>query len=161
MAHSDNNLLLALLPAARLNPGIQKHVGGLGPGRRQIVERESHLVTVEIDLEHAIDRLADDGELVERGTEKFLLHCAVDCRDQNDKPRMERLRRIELPEVAGVVGDAVRLWNLGQHFVQEPVPSPIMTGPSNNGFGDREPKVRIHLSVCFSLQQNSHFLGVP
>jgi hypothetical protein len=39
----------------------------------------SHLVAVEIDLEHAIDRLAKDGELVERGPERFLLHYAGGC----------------------------------------------------------------------------------
>jgi len=56
---------------------------------------------VEVDLEHPIDRLADIGELVERGTEELLLQDAVDYRDQNDEPGMQRLRRIEPPEVAG------------------------------------------------------------
>jgi hypothetical protein len=42
-----------------------------GLGRRQIVEREGHVVAVEIDLEHPVDRLADGGELVERGAEQF------------------------------------------------------------------------------------------
>src|ERR1700730_12649590 len=33
---------------------------------------------------------------------------------------------------------------------EQPVPSPIMTGPSDNGFGDREPKVRILLPPAAS-----------
>jgi hypothetical protein len=45
------------------------------------------------------------GELVERGAEKFLLHHAIDGRDQNDEAGMQRLRGIELPEIARVVGD--------------------------------------------------------
>ena len=47
-------------------------------GRRPIVNRYGHLVAIEIDLEHAVDRLAEKGELVERGTEKLLLHRAAD-----------------------------------------------------------------------------------
>jgi hypothetical protein len=42
----------------------------LSPGRGPIVQRERHLLAVEIDLEHAVDRLADAGELVERGLEE-------------------------------------------------------------------------------------------
>jgi hypothetical protein len=44
---------------------------------------------------------------------------------------------------------------------EQPVPSPIMTGPSNNGFGDREPKVRIHLSPAGSQQRTLRVRGVP
>jgi hypothetical protein len=35
-------------------------------GGGQIVKRERHLIAVEIDLEHAVHRLANGGELVER-----------------------------------------------------------------------------------------------
>jgi hypothetical protein len=45
---------------------------------------------------------ADGGELVKRGAEKFLLHRAGDRRYQNDKAGMQRLRRVELPEIARV-----------------------------------------------------------
>src|SRR5208283_1673204 len=63
---------------------------------RQIVKRERHLFAVEIDLEHSVDRFADNGELVERRLEQALLHRAVDGRDQDDK--------------AGVVLRQLRLW---------------------------------------------------
>jgi hypothetical protein len=36
----------------------------LGTGRRQIVKRQRHFLAVKIDLEHAVDRLSDDGELL-------------------------------------------------------------------------------------------------
>jgi hypothetical protein len=72
---------------------------------RPIVNREGHLIAIEIDLEHAVNRLTDGGELVERGAEKLLLHRATDGRYQNDEAGMQRLRRIELPEIARVVGD--------------------------------------------------------
>ena len=77
----------------------------LGTAREQLVKRERHLLAVEVDLQHAVNRFPDEGELVERGAEKFLLHHAIDGRDQNDKAGMQRLRRIELPEITGVVGD--------------------------------------------------------
>jgi hypothetical protein len=70
-----------------------------------MVKRERHLLAVEVDLKNSVDRLADEGEIVERGAEKFLLHHAIDGRDQNDKAGVERLRGIELPEITGVVGD--------------------------------------------------------
>ena len=71
----------------------------------QIVEGEGDVLAVEIDLEHAVDRLADDGELVERSPEKALLQNAADGRDQNDEAGMQRLGRIEAPEIARIVGD--------------------------------------------------------
>ena len=71
--------------------------------RRKIVSREGHVLAVEIDLEHAVDRFADAGELVERGAEQLLLHHAVDDRDQDDKAGMQRLRCVKLPKVARVV----------------------------------------------------------
>jgi hypothetical protein len=43
--------------------------------------------------------------LVEGGLEQALLHEAVDGRDQNDEAGVERLRGIELSEVARIVGD--------------------------------------------------------
>ena len=46
--------------------------------RRKIVSREGHVLAVEIDLEHAVDRLARSGELVERGPEQALLEDAAD-----------------------------------------------------------------------------------
>ena len=66
-----------------------------------MVERESHLVAVEVDLQHAVDRFPYDGELVERGAEKFLLHHAIDNGDQDDEAGVQRLRRIELPILVG------------------------------------------------------------
>jgi len=59
---------------------------------RQIVKRERHFLAVEIDLQDPIDRLADDGELIERGLKETLLDFAVDGRDQNDEAGMEWLR---------------------------------------------------------------------
>lgn len=59
---------------------------------------------VEIDLEHAVNRLAYDGKLVERGHEQALLRRAVDCGDQNDQAGMHRLRRVELAEIARIIG---------------------------------------------------------
>jgi hypothetical protein len=76
-----------------------------GRGGREIVEREGHLAAVEIDLEHAVDRLAGRGEFVERGAEQALLEVAADIGQKNDETGMQRLGRVELPEVAGVVGD--------------------------------------------------------
>jgi hypothetical protein len=69
----------------------------LGTGRRQIVKRQRHFLAVEIDLDHAIDRLPDDGELIERRLEQAVLHHAVDGWDQNDQPGVQGLRCIELP----------------------------------------------------------------
>ena len=46
---------------------------GLRCVRGQIVEGEGHILAVEVDLEHAVDRLADDGELVERSLKQTLL----------------------------------------------------------------------------------------
>lgn len=74
-------------------------------GGRQIVKRQRHRIAIEIDLEHTIDRFANNGELVERGFEQTLLHHSVDGRDQDDEAGMQRLRRIELPEIARLVGD--------------------------------------------------------
>jgi hypothetical protein len=39
-----------------------------------MVKHERYLVGVEIDLDHAIDRLADDAELVKRRFEQAPLH---------------------------------------------------------------------------------------
>ena len=74
-------------------------------GGRELVKRQHNLPAVEIDLEHAVDRLADDGELVERGLEQAPLQMAIDDRYQNDETSMQGLGRIELPEVARVVGN--------------------------------------------------------
>ena len=93
LGHQDTELRLERLAAALVLRGWP------------IINREGHLIAIEIDLEHAVDRLADGGELVERGAEKLLLHRAADGRYQNDKAGMQRLRRIELPEIARVVGD--------------------------------------------------------
>lgn len=60
----------------------------------QIVEGEGYVLAVEIDLEHAVHRLADDGELVERSFEETLLQDAADNRDQNDEAGMQRLGRM-------------------------------------------------------------------
>jgi hypothetical protein len=40
---------------------------GLRPARGKIVEGESYIVAVEIDLEHPVDRFAKGGKFVERG----------------------------------------------------------------------------------------------
>jgi hypothetical protein len=74
--------------------------GAQGLGGRELVKRQRHLPAVEIDLDHAVDGFADDGELVERGLEQVLLHHPIDGRDQNDEAGMERLRRVKLPEIA-------------------------------------------------------------
>ena len=70
-----------------------------------IVEREGHLVAVEIDFTHSFDRFADDIELVERRPEQFSLQRAIDDGDQNDETGMQRLRRTETTKIARVVGD--------------------------------------------------------
>jgi hypothetical protein len=72
---------------------------------REIVERERDVLAVEINLENTVDRLANRGEFVERGLEKALLKIPTDDREKNDEPGMQRLRRIEPPKVARVVGD--------------------------------------------------------
>ena len=74
-------------------------------GGRELVKRQRHLPAVKIDLDHAVDRFADDGELVERGLEQAPLQMAIDDRYQNDETSMQGLGRIELPEVARVVGN--------------------------------------------------------
>jgi hypothetical protein len=71
----------------------------------KIVDGESHIVAVEIDLDHPVDRFAEDGELVERGFEEPLLQDSVDRRDQNDEPGMQRLRGVKAPKVARIIGD--------------------------------------------------------
>ena len=78
---------------------------GYGAPGGQIVEGEGDVLAVEVDLEHAVDRLTDDGELVERSPEKALLQNAADGRDQNDEAGMQRLGRIEAPEIARIIGD--------------------------------------------------------
>jgi hypothetical protein len=47
---------------------------GTGLGCGQVVEREGDIVAVEIDLEDAVDRFANDGEFIESGLEQFLRH---------------------------------------------------------------------------------------
>ena len=89
------------MPRYRL-PGTAEISGRVG---REIVERERHLVAVEIDLEDAVDRFADDSKLLDRGPEQALLEVAADIGQKNDEAGMQRLGRIELSEVAGVVGD--------------------------------------------------------
>ena len=74
-------------------------------GGRELVKRQRHLPAVKIDLDHAVDRFADDDELVERGLEQAPLQMAIDDRYQNDETSMQGLGRIELPEVARVVGN--------------------------------------------------------
>src|SRR5689334_12483896 len=67
-------LMWNFAPRAIENSGIEKYGGAwLNPGIGPIVQRQRHLVAVEIDLEHAVDRLPDRGELVERRLEKALL----------------------------------------------------------------------------------------
>jgi hypothetical protein len=70
------------LPRDRLpgRAGISERVG------REIVEREGHLAAVEIDLEHAVDRFAGRGELVERGPKQALLEVAADIGQKNARP---------------------------------------------------------------------------
>jgi len=52
-------------------------ISGSRSGPRKIVESKNDIVAVEIDLEHAVDRLTESGELVERGLEKALLQDAA------------------------------------------------------------------------------------
>jgi hypothetical protein len=54
---------------------------GLRLARGKIVEDESYVVAVEIDLEHPVDRFAEGGEFVERGLEQTLLQDPVDGGD--------------------------------------------------------------------------------
>jgi hypothetical protein len=51
---------------------------------------------VEIDLEHAVDRLARWGQFVERGAEQALLQVAADIGQKNDEAGMQRLGCVEL-----------------------------------------------------------------
>jgi len=78
---------------------------GLRPARGKIVEGESYIAAIEIDLEHPVDRFAKGGKFVERGLEQTLLQDPVNGRYQNDKPGVQRLRRVKTPEVARIVGD--------------------------------------------------------
>jgi hypothetical protein len=64
-------------------------------------------------LDHAIYRLSDRAELVERRPEKAPLRGAADGRDHNDKASMQQLCRIELPEIARVVGDEDKIAHAG------------------------------------------------
>jgi hypothetical protein len=72
---------------------------------RKIVDCERHLIALNIDLKDAIDRLPEAGQFVERATEKLLLHHAIDAWNDNDQAGVQRLRREEPAEVAGVVRD--------------------------------------------------------
>jgi hypothetical protein len=74
-------------------------MAGTGVLGRPIIRSERRLVAMEIDLEHPVDRLADEGELVKRGTEQFSLQLTVHNRDQYDEASVQRLRRIETPEI--------------------------------------------------------------
>jgi hypothetical protein len=73
--------------------------------RRPIVKRHCHFLAVKVDLQDAIDRLPDNGELVERGLEQTPLRITADNRDQNNEAGMQRLRRVKLLEIARVVGN--------------------------------------------------------
>jgi hypothetical protein len=65
------------------------------------VDGESHIAAAEIDLDHPVDRFAEDGELVERGFEEQLLQDSINRRDQNDEPGMQRLRRVTTSKASG------------------------------------------------------------
>jgi hypothetical protein len=78
---------------------------GLRRGCREIIKRERDNVAVEIDLQDTVDRLADRGERVERGLEKPPLEIPIDSREKDDETGMQRLRGVEAPKVARVVGD--------------------------------------------------------
>jgi hypothetical protein len=62
-----------------------------------IVPREGHVLAVEIDLEHAVDRLAGCGQLIERGFEQALLQAAADIGKKNDEAGMQCRGRIGSP----------------------------------------------------------------
>ena len=85
----------------------------LRSGRRPIVKHQSYLIAIKIDLQHAIDRLADDGELVKRGTEQFFLQRTVHNRDQYDEASMQWLGRIETPEIARIVRNEDKIARTG------------------------------------------------
>jgi hypothetical protein len=72
--------------------GSRRHA--LRVARGEVIEREGHIVALEIDLDRAVDRFAEAGELVERGPEKALLHDAADSGDQDDEAGLQRLSRV-------------------------------------------------------------------
>jgi hypothetical protein len=88
-----------------------------GLTRRKTVNDERYIITVEIDLDHLVDRFADDGEFVKRRPKQLLLQNAADSRNQDDEPGMQRLPRIEAPEVACVVGDERKI--VGARIAQD------------------------------------------
>jgi hypothetical protein len=73
-----------------------------------IVQGEDDVVAVEIDLEHLVDRLTNNGEFVERRPKELLLQNAADGREQDHQPGVQWLPRIEAPKVTRVVGDDMR-----------------------------------------------------
>jgi hypothetical protein len=63
---------------------------GTGLGCGQVVEREGDIVAVEIDLEDAVDRFANDGEFIESGLEQFLRHCHGNCTEHALRAKARR-----------------------------------------------------------------------
>jgi hypothetical protein len=78
-------------------------VGSVIAHSGKIVERERHLVAVDMYLKNAIHRLPELRQFIERTTEQPLLLHAVDARDDDDQACVQRLCCIEPAEVAGVV----------------------------------------------------------
>jgi hypothetical protein len=70
-----------------------------------IVERKSAPIAVEIDLEPRFTGSPMTASSSSRRLEQAPLHIAIDDGYQNDEAGMQWLRRIELPEIARVVGD--------------------------------------------------------
>ena len=103
---APGNAVYAARPRSTWNSGraiefrVGKHGGRLARRSRwrPIVKREGRFFAVKIDLDHAIDRFADDDELVERGLEQASLHITADDRDQDNEAGMERLLCIKLPK---------------------------------------------------------------
>jgi hypothetical protein len=73
--------------------GSRRHA--LRVARREVIEREGHIVVVGIDLDHAVDGFAEGGDLVERGLEKALPHDTADSGNQNDEAGVQRLSQAE------------------------------------------------------------------
>src|ERR1019366_10678922 len=69
----------------------------------EVGEGERHIITLNINLKDAIDWLPQRSKLGQRAEEKPLLLDAIDVWKDDDKTRVNRLLRIEPPEVAGVV----------------------------------------------------------
>jgi len=131
---------------------------------RQIVKGVHHLAAGKIDFEHLVDRLADDGELIERATKQTPLQRTPDVGNQDNEAGMQWLGRVQPPVIGCVVGDQHEIFGDGVARGTPVIPtgaanmddmSGLMAGFSGDGnqlgreaFVDQNPHGAMSSSLC-------------